>query len=261
MSTPTALETYVKIRRIPLSKDNLLKMESADRAFLLLAGHMQNELNSIHKVFAWCLHNRFTDYASSIEGLANGTQAMIYARVLAGKLCEAWQVLRTAFFGTKLSQRVEPRLHPIAQEALQKIKKYFGKSNVISTVRNSFAFHYSADGFGGNWEAAADDSSLELILGGTIGNNLYVASELVANMALLNAINVNDREDALRTFFDEVQSVASNFTDLLEGAILAILEEQFGPGLGALGREEEIHPALSYNDVAIPFFCKPDASE
>jgi hypothetical protein len=117
------------------------------------------------------------------------------------------------------------------------------------------------DEFGRNWEAAADDSSLELILGGTMGNNLYVASELVANTALLNAINVNDREDALRTFFAEVQSVTSNFTDLLEGAILAILEEQFGTGLGALGREEEISPALSYSEVAIPFFCKPDASE
>ena len=113
----------MKIRRIPLSKDILLRLESADRTFLLLAGHMQNELNLVHKAFTWCLHNRPTDRASSIEGLANGMQAMIYARVLAGKLCEAWQVLEEAFFGTKLSQRVESRLHPIAQEALQKIKK------------------------------------------------------------------------------------------------------------------------------------------
>lgn len=251
----------MKIRRIPLSKDTLFKIDSADRVFLLLAGHMQNELNSVHKIFAWCLHNRTTDRASSIEGLADGTQAMIYARMLAGKLCEAWKVLGAAFFGTKLSQRIEPRLHPIALEALQKIKSYFGKSNTISTVRNSFAFHYAAAGFGLNWEAAADEPSFELILGGTVGNNLHLASELVVNIALLNAINVNDREDALRTFFEEAQSVASNFTDFLEGTVVAILEEQFGTGLCGLGREEEIFPARSYSEVAIPFFYKPDASE
>jgi hypothetical protein len=248
----------MKIRRIPLSKDILLRMESADRTFLLLAGHMQNELNSVHKVFAWCLHNRSMDRASSIEGLANGMQAMIYARILAGKLLEAWQVLAIAFFGTKLSQRVESRLHPIAQEALQKIKQYFGKNNAIFKVRNSFAFHYSATEFGLNWEAAADEGSFELILGGTVGNNLHLASELVANAAVLNAINAIDREDALRTFLDEVKSVASNFTNFLDGTVLAILEEQFGTGLGATGREEEISPARSWSEVAIPFFFKPE---
>ena len=186
----------MKIRRIPLSKDILLRMEPADRTFLLLAGHMLNELNSLNKVFGWCLHNHPTNRASSIESLANGMQAMIYARMLAGKLCEAWKVLGRAFFGTMLSQRVESRLHPIAQEALQKIKRYFNNSNAIKKVRDSFAFHYDAPEFGLNWEAAADEESFELVLGGTIGNNLYLASELVAITALLCAFNANDREAA-----------------------------------------------------------------
>jgi hypothetical protein len=141
----------MKIRRIPLSKDILLRMESADRTFLLLAGHMLNELNSLHKVFGWCLHNRPTNRASSIEGLANGKQAMIYARILAGKLFEAREVLTGAFFHTKLWQRVKPRLDPIAQEALKEINKYFNNSKTVRTVRNSFAFHYSAPKFDLNW--------------------------------------------------------------------------------------------------------------
>jgi hypothetical protein len=75
---------------------------------------MQNELNSLDKVFGWCLHNTRSDHTSPIERLADGTQAIIYARVLAGKLCEAWEVLGKAFFSTRLSQRVESELHPIA---------------------------------------------------------------------------------------------------------------------------------------------------
>lgn len=251
----------MKIRRIHLPKDALLKMASAERAFLLLAGHMQNELNSLNKVFGWCLHNPRSDHTSPVEGLANGMQAMIYARVLAGKLLEAWRVLGTAFFGTKLSQRVESKLHPIAQDALKKIKSYFGKTNAIYRVRNYFAFHYSVEEFNTNWKEAADEPNFELVLGGTVGNNLHLAAEFVANTALLNGINSNDKADALRTFFDDVQSVASSFTDFLEGTIVAILEEQLGSGLTTLGREEEMFPTRRYNEVAIPFFCKPDANQ
>ena len=116
------------------------------------------------------------------------------------------------------------------------------------------------DEFSANWEQAADQLSFELIVGGTVGNNLHLASELVANTALLNKINPKDREDALRTFFNEVQSVASNFTNFLEGTVVVILEEQLGTGLSALGREEEIFPAFSYSEVAIPFFCKSDTA-
>ncbi len=235
-------------------------MASAERAFLLLAGHMQNELNSLNKVFGWCLYNPRSDHTSPIEGLANNMQAMIYARVLAGKLLEAWKMLGKAFFGTKLSQRVESKLHPIAQDALKKINSHFdkkNKNNAIYRVRNVFAFHYSLKEFDTNWKEAADETTFELVLGGTVGNNFHLAAELVANTALLNGINSHDKADALRTFFDEVQSIASSFTDFLEGTIVAILEERLGSGLTMLGREEEIFPTQSYNEIAIPFFFKP----
>jgi len=236
-------------------------MAEAERGFILLAGHMQNEINSLHKVFAWCLHNPSSDRISEIEGLANGVQAMIYARILAGKLWEAWEGLGKAFFGTRLSQRVESKLHPVAQDALKNIKAYFGKTNAIYRIRNFFAFHYSIEEFNTHWKEAADEQTFDLILGGTVGNNLHLAAEFVANTALLNGINPSDKAEALRTFFDEVQSVASNFTDFLEGSIVAILEEQLGSSLATLGREEDVFPVRSYGEVAIPFFCKPDTNQ
>lgn len=236
-------------------------MSPEERAFFLLAGHMQNELNSLNKIFSWCLSNTNASQRSPIESLADGTQAMIYARVLAGKLCEAWGVLGKAFFSTKLSQRVEAKLHPTAQHALKKIKSYFGKTNTIHRVRNSFAFHYSVEQFDIHWEEAADEPNFELILGGTVGNNLSIAGEFVANMALLNGIDSDNKSDAFKTFFDEVQSIASSFTDFLEGTIVAIIEERFGSDLAAHGRDEDIFPARSYNEIAIPFFCKPDVSQ
>lgn len=251
----------MKIRRIHLPKDAVAKMAAPDRDFLLLAGHMQNEINSVHKVFACCLHSGGSRSDSSIESLANGAQAMIYARILTGKLCEAWEAVGKAWFGTKLSQRLEPRLHPIAREANTKLKTYFGRSNTIYRVRNSFAFHYSAKEVGACWESVANDLTFEVVLGGTVGNNLYLGAELAANAALLKAIDPANPEQGLRVFFDEVQSTAANFTDFLEGAIIVILEDLFGTDIGQLGREEDIYPALAYAQVEVPYFCLPDTSK
>ena len=251
----------MKIRRIHLTQNAVAKMAAQDREFLLLAGHMQNEINSIHKVFGWCLHGGGAPRESSIMNLADGAQAMIYARVLTGKLCEAWVALGKAWFGTKLSQRLEPRLHPVAREANTKLKAYFSRPNAIHLVRNSFAFHYSATAVGANWETVADNLSFEVILGGTVGNNLYLGAELAANAALLKAIDPVDLEQGLRVFFDEVQSTAAKFTDFLEGAIMVILEDLFGTDIGKLGLEEDIFPALAYSQVEVPYFCLPDTSK
>ena len=242
----------MQLRRIHLPIATLQQMPKCERAFLLLAGHMQNELNSLHKVFAWCLHG--PDATSSIERLANGLQAQIYARLLAGKLLEAWNALGTAFFGAGISLRIEASLHPVAREALAKLKMYFGKPNLIYRARNSFAFHYDAKEFERHWAKVADNPNFEIILGGTVGNNLDVASELVVNTALLNSANQQDESAALQMFLDEVQSAASHFTAFLEGAILVSLESALPLPLIDQSRTENIEPRFRFEDIAIPHF-------
>jgi hypothetical protein len=229
-------------------------MLASERSFFLLAGHIQNELNSLHKVFAWCLHSTPSVGSSEIEKLADGVQAQIYARLLAGKLLEAWATLGSAYFGAKISQRLESKLHPHSQEALKKIKAYFSRPNTIYRVRNSFAFHYSSEEFDAHWSEPAEEPAFELVLGGTVGNNLALASELVVNTALLKSINPDDQAVALQVFFEEVQSLAENFTVFIEGVILAILEEASGAQLSDQGQDEEIVPRQRFEDVAIPHF-------
>lgn len=242
-----------------MPKDKVAKMAASDRDFLLLAGHMLNEINSVHRVFASCIHGGSVSSDSSIESLANGAQAMIYARILTGKLCESWVAIRKNWFNSKLSKRLEPKLHPVAREAIAKLKTYFNRrANTIHRVRNSFAFHYSASEIGANWESVSDDTTFEIILGGTVGNNLFLGAELAANAALLKAIDPANPEQGLRIFFDEVQSIAANFTDFLEGVIMVILEDMFGADIGQLGREEDIFPALAYTQIKVPYFCLPD---
>jgi hypothetical protein len=184
---------------------------------------------------------------------------MVYARVLAGKLLEAWNELDLAWFASGLSLNIAPRLQPDASSSLSALKRYFGRTNPIFRVRNSFAFHYSAARLGANWEEAAQGAELEVVLGGTIGNNLDLAAELVANAAVLKAVNPTNPEVGLQTFLDHVQTMASHFTTFLEGAVTVLLEKTLGGKLADHGREEELSVQQSYSEVQLPYFCAPDA--
>ncbi len=108
---------------------------------------------------------------------------MIYARILAGKLWEAWTALQATYFSSKLSIALEHGLHPDSCAARSALKSYFSHANLIDSVRNSFAFHYSRK-LGEHWEEVADGDKLQIILGGTIGNNINLAAELITNAAI-----------------------------------------------------------------------------
>ena len=200
----------MKIRRISLPKALLAQMPASERSFFLLAGHMQNELNSLNKALAWCLHREPSRKSSAIESLANGVQAQIYARLLAGKLFEAWKALKPAYFGAKISHRLEGKLHIDSQEGLKEIKAYFNKPSNIFRVRQLFAFHYSVEEFDANWSEAADEPSFELIAGGTLGNNLSLASELVVNNALLTKTLLRSEASRMRRFLTFISTTYRN---------------------------------------------------
>ena len=248
----------MKIRRIQLLRSEIAAMPAQERNFLLLAGHMQNEINSINKIFAWCINSKQLPIDSEVESLANGAQAMIYARILAGKLLEARNTLEVDWFKTKLSQKLEPKLHPVALEAINKIKTYFNKKNAIYRIRNNYAFHYSASKVGEKWKSVADDATFEIILSGTFGSNLHLGAELAVNSAIFEDIDATNREEGARIFLDEVQSIAHNFNDFLDGAIMTIIEDLFNSKIGLLGHEVDIFPTRTYNQIKIPHFCLPD---
>src|SRR5450759_856726 len=119
----------ISIHRVTVPTDALASLSSEERNLLFLAGHVVNELNSLNKVFMWCLNSHTEENPSKLNSLAQGVQALVYARTLAGKVSEAWEALKLAWFRNKLSFRLESSLHPEATVALTSLKVYFGRSN------------------------------------------------------------------------------------------------------------------------------------
>jgi hypothetical protein len=250
---PTAL----RIRKFSLQKAQLATLSAAERDLFFLSGHILNELNSLNKVFSWCLRSG-GDSETQTSRLAQGIQSMIYARVLAGKLWEAWEALRATWFSSKPAPAFVQGLHPDAQASLSALKGYFSRSNLIFNVRNSFAFHYSAEKLSAHWEEVAHGDGLHIVLGGTIGNNIDLGAELITNAALFRAAHPTDLAVGMQTFLDDVQSMASHFTNFLEGVTLVLLRKTLGDDFRNQGTEEEIIVNQSFSQVRIPYFCAPD---
>ncbi|HCI13269.1 MAG: hypothetical protein A2063_04280 [Gallionellales bacterium GWA2_60_142] len=244
------------IRQFTLSKSHLAALTDAERNLFFLSGHILNELNSLNKVFAWSLRSEDSN-ESDIISLTQGIQSMIYARILAGKLWEAWEALRATWFSSKPSTTLENGLHPDSRIALSALKGYFSHSNLIFDVRNSFAFHYSRK-LGERWEEVADENNLQVILGGTIGNNINLAAELITNAAIIRAAHPTDPEAGLQAFLNDVQTMSEHFTTFLEGVTLFYLEEMLGDSLTEQGRDIEIKVTQPFSEVRIPYFCAPD---
>jgi hypothetical protein len=245
----------MKIHRIKLTIDVLSKMPDNERTFVLIAGHMHNELAILNKLFAWCLSGQTR--TTPTESKVNVLQAGSIARILAGKLHEGWQLMRDAYFGSKLSLELEALLHESTHCSLASLKSYFSSANLIHTVRNSYSFHYSVDEIARHWHEAALEPDFDFLIGNTYGNSFYQASELAVTMAVLNGINPKDKSAALKAFLEEIQNVASLFNDFLSGVMLVILERALGNDLSAAAVIEDVYPKRGLNEINIPFFYSP----
>lgn len=250
--------TTISVHRVSVGKDALASLPATERNLLFLAGHVVNELNSLNKVFMWCLHDHPEESRSRLKSLAQGVQALVYARTLAGKVSEAWEALKKAYFRSKLAVQFHPLLHADAVEALASLKVYFSRSNSINRVRNSFAFHYSSQALGEHWEEAVRDGPFEAVFGGTIGNNLHLGAEIVANTALLRSVGKGSAEKNLQIFFEDVQSMAHNMTTFMEGVTMLITERVLGKTLRSAASPESVAVTQSYSEVSVPYFCRPD---
>ena len=250
----------MKIKRLNLPIAQLSLMPDAERTFLLMAGHIQNELVSLNKIFAWCLSNK--EPASRIESSVNGMQAFMIARLLAGKLNEGWQLVQRAYFKTKVSRELSPHLHESTNESLAGLKAYFNKKeNIIFSVRNSFSFHYSQEEIARHWQEAASEPNFDFYVGNEYGNTFHQASEIAVSLSLLKSIDSNSISSALEKFLVEVQHVAGLFNNFLSGVMLVLLERCFGGSVAHLGFDEEVSRTRGQDEISIPFFYVPPKRE
>jgi hypothetical protein len=248
----------IQLHRINLTKLQLDQIPEAERRLFVLIAHAANELNALAKLF------HFAASSASEEGLlaqAENGQAVILARIFAGKLYEFWQLLQTSFFGTALSKEYEPKLDAEAMESLKWLKRYFGRENLISTIRNQFAFHYSPDQIDAGYATVVDGDPLEIYLAPHSANTLYAFADTIANRAMHQAIQPGDHMAAFAAVIDQT-SLASRNVNTIVGALMAVcFRKHIGASLYSIGADVvEVEGIPNSQKVAIPFFIEIESA-
>lgn len=227
-------------------------MPSNERALLNVIGHALNEMNVVLKLF---LLSSNYDFEPPVVRHAQLCQTMVLSKLLVGKVHEIWSVLQKGYFGTGLSKTYRVDLESEHLDALDKLKKYFGRKNVVESVRNQFAFHYSLEHAAPAPGPDTPADALAIYFGTTVGNSLYQFAEQSMGMAMLDGIDAKDPQRAYDRLFMETREVASWLDTIGQGILFAILERH----TSITSRRNELEPidlgpVAQSKNVRIPFF-------
>jgi hypothetical protein len=197
-----------------LLRGGLLGVEKAERAFFFAAAHAANELNLLHKLAIWSIRV----HGDIAIKRAQGCQALMLLRLLAGKLNEAYKLVDSGYFGSQLSRDYDALLEPKSREAIKSIRRYFRQDgNLIRRIRNSVAFHYSAPEIGAPIDRVNSPDEFDFYLAPNLPNTLYYFSEVLVAWTMLGEMTT----EALERFMDETRRVARWFLEFLDGFIAA----------------------------------------
>lgn len=250
----------IGVARVKIPKARLAEMPEAERAFVFMLCHIGNEIVNLQKLFMFTSNMHFSP---GIEYDVHYAQSMLIGKVLTGKLSEAWEYIRSAFLSNPRGKVYQPLLERDGAEALDALKKYFGKPNFFSRVRDHFIFHYS----GRNAAILArafqlmQDDEYVFYLSDTFANSHWYSAEAVVNYALLELIEPGDPVKAIDLLIGDTTKVAGWIGRFVDRCIVAVFVKHFGSEFEVFGTAEEttIENVVHASDVRIPYYVIPAA--
>jgi len=242
------------IVKATFSRDALLNVPSNERALFLALGHLADEITALNKLLLWA--NEF-DGRNEAEGDGKLTLVLLIIRLLAGKLKEAWELLRKGFYGSRLSREYEPSIADQGKDALSNIKKYFGATNLLSKIRDTYSFHYSLAEIDASFPKIPESLHLYLEKGGT-SNNLYYFAELAAAHAMLEHAKTADDPIGYTRLYEEVNRVAG-WVAVAADSLMAHFISRHGQGIWEKTAEEVVFDTLpNLLSIKLPWFTDPE---
>lgn len=244
----------MELHQIDLTKQHLDRIPDVERRLFVLIAHAANELNALAKLF------HFSASSASEHGLtgqAENAQALVLARVLTGKIYEFWKMLQTSFFAAQLSREYEQLMDKDTATALNELKQYFGRENLIAMVRNEFAFHYSPNQVDAGYRSIVDGDPLQIYLAKKNVNSLYAFADTIAGRAMLEAIQPGDHAAAFESLIGQTSKTVGHINTVIDGLMMVCFRKHIGSSL------YELQPTVITVDavpdaqnVVIPFFIE-----
>src|SRR6266567_12933 len=250
----------IQVFRVPISREQFRVMPKDERALILLMGHALNQIAVLVKLVTFSTNK---DPDDPIEGKVSAAQSQIILRFLFGTLVETWEFVRRAANQKVIGQYL-PVLDKNGTKSYQKLRTYFGRSNLLYKLRNNFSYHYpSADQIEQGFEAIPQDAEglpWEWYLSETNTNSFYFSCEMAVGFGVI--MQVQDEPHAMAAFgkvLREVIQVANTMQHFLMPLMRSMLFKHFGPSILDVQAGTTITDATGLYEFWIPFFAEPPA--
>ncbi|MEN6473073.1 MAG: hypothetical protein ABFD81_03590 [Syntrophaceae bacterium] len=244
----------MEIHKVTISKEQLSLLPEKDRVLFIQIGHLANELTILTKLLLYA----HTDAKLDAIRKAYTIQASVISRICIGKVFEGWRLLQSSLLASGLSHKYEAKLSPAGSEALRKLKKYFGKKNLISEIRNRFSFHNpSFKDVRDLLASIPEEAELTMYLGTQVANSNYYLSEEIISMAMLSYVESDSLEQAMKKMHKELSEVSGWLVDFCGHCMVAISEEHWSQCKEDLLLEKiNVQSQGNVRDFTIPFFVE-----
>src|SRR5260370_350184 len=203
----------MNIHKIGVTNEQLAQIPYLERAFYVHIGHLLTGMMVFKKLLELSAKETPDDFILRDVHLS---QQFIISRLLAGKVWEGWELVRKAYFGTKLSRVIEEQLPDDTRTALESLKKYFRTKNLIDCVRNEFAFHYDPSRIQSQLQLVEQTDNWKIYIAET-GDVFFQLSEIVVQSAMLDAVQNGDYLAATEKFFKEIMVMSSQLVEFCDG--------------------------------------------
>jgi len=246
----------MKLTKINISKAELLSISKKELELFIQLTNFYNDVNILQKLMVISGNSREKASQNEIVGRSLSSQGLFFMRIQSGKLYEGWKMLGIHFFNNEIfSKEYHKKGSPQSKKNLFKLKKYFGKNNLIENIRNNYAFHYSKESSNNMVKQiinAPDLEIFEIYLSKEYGNCFYSIAHDLLNTSILEDIGSNNWPKAMNKLFQEIIDTTKYFLDFTQDCIRVISEKYL-----QLNYEEvQISEPSSLDDITLPFFVR-----
>jgi hypothetical protein len=227
----------LKLYQIVISKTRFDTIREPERILFIRCGHCLDEINSLLRMFLWSSR---LENVQAEERDARLAQGSVVARVLTGKLYETYKWMERDYFGN-VSKKYDPFLDNSARDALQNLKRYFGKgSNLIRAIRTQYGFHYLDK----NKKVAKclkkipSEDNFVFYFAEDSRNSFYCSADVIVKDAMLEDIEPERADQAQERLEKETIMVTGWLTTLLNWYLYTVMAENVGKSFREMGAKE-----------------------
>jgi hypothetical protein len=246
------------ILRMDITKDLLRQMAKEECSLFLALGHASNQVNALWKLVIILTNG---DESDPVKQRLEGAQTQVFVRLTIGAMWEAWRLVEDRFLKRPLGREFLPLLDPQAADALDRLKKRFGKGSGLSTIRNNYAFHHPGiDDIDAAFEKAAaesdgDKADWTVYFNRGLLNTFFFVSDFVFVHGMSDALSEPDVNEAHRKLLGEMAPVANDLSEFALGFAAAVFKRHVGAEL-TMKIVAKVGDAPDIDGIRYPFFVE-----